>query len=929
MDLLCNPFYILAAATQDSRQRIMKLVDGCSLARDPIQCREAAATLTHPRRRLLAEVSWLPVKNSEQAENICGLLKSPEGTLGALDRLGQVQNLLGIGELMPIAKSNLLAAGLARLPRHSSDEIASWILELAWVAEEIDAEQVRGTINTDRNLSGFPMVNLPHIKAEIQHLRDRHYHKVVTSALCNLSAVERVEAMAQLVEPATDNEKPLLHLIDRLVGWYELDAQKSLEKHEAKIGELDEKLRLAADENHPDSVLATLVNQLTDAINNWHAVAQPIQINKKIKGLHDEDSQRVAWRVRNLAIHLFNDYNKLSFCQRLIVKLQAVFAEVTKISEDLAKDIKQLEKITKVRAAKFPKATAKLRERSARLSIEMQIQELRTAADANQSESILGPMVNQLIASVKKWKTLAQPIKVYNEEFRNVSNLGRELALYLWKKHGTLDFARQLLEMLQEEFAKVREIAARIAGDLKALEASERARMEIQIQLQVTKLRTAVDSKKSDSILNPMVNQVIQSVKEWKSLAQPIRAHSANCYSITYLVRELALRLRNQHGNRNIARQFLKMLQEEFAQIGEIATFIAKDLKALEAPECARMEVQVQAEKLRSAAKSKKSDSILNPMAIQLIQSVKEWKTLAQPVRAYAADYYNVTNLLRELALYLWNEYAKANLSRQLLKMLQEEFAQLDEIANLVAEDLNTLETPERARLDVKVEAEKLRAAVGAKQPVSALNQMVDQFIQSVKEWKALAQPFESYRADYYSVANLVMEMTLHLRQHNRRNSARKLFEMIQEEFAEVDEIAALVTEHLDALEAADSARRHIEIQVKRLRDDAYAKHYHPDLSPMVNQLTQSVKGWRDLAQPNKAYCGDHCSVVKLVLELAVSLRKKGKRRSYDQLFKMLQDIFGEIPEIVTLLAEEGKARDEAEKKYARRHDRKRARWRR
>ena len=137
------------------------------------------------------------------------------------------------------------------------------------------------------------------------------------------------------------------------------------------------------------------------------------------------------------------------------------------------------------------------------------------------------------------------------------------------------------------------------------------------------------------------------------------------------------------------------------------------------------------------------------------------------------------------------------------------------------------------------------------------------------------------------------------------------------------------MTEHLDALEAADSARRHIEIQLKRLREAVYAKHNHPDLSPMVNQLVQYVIGWRDLAQPIKAYYGDYCCVAKLVLELAVRLRKKGKLRSYRQLIKMLQDIFGDIPEIVTLLAEEAKARDEAEKKYARRHDRKRARWRR
>ena len=137
------------------------------------------------------------------------------------------------------------------------------------------------------------------------------------------------------------------------------------------------------------------------------------------------------------------------------------------------------------------------------------------------------------------------------------------------------------------------------------------------------------------------------------------------------------------------------------------------------------------------------------------------------------------------------------------------------------------------------------------------------------------------------------------------------------------------MAERLDALEAAESTRRHIEKQVKGLRKVVYEKHFHPDLSSRVDQLIQAVKGWRDLAQPIKAYCGVNRSVAKLVLKLAVNLRNKGKLHSYRQLIKMLQDIFGEIPEIDTLLAEEAKAQDEAEKKHAHRNARKRARWRR
>ena len=71
------------------------------------------------------------------------------------------------------------------LPRHSSDEVEKWILELAWAFEDIDAEQVRKEINADRKESGFQIVNLSHIKAEIDRLQ-KYYLRVMTSVLKNL-----------------------------------------------------------------------------------------------------------------------------------------------------------------------------------------------------------------------------------------------------------------------------------------------------------------------------------------------------------------------------------------------------------------------------------------------------------------------------------------------------------------------------------------------------------------------------------------------------------------------------------------------------------------------------------------------------------------------------------------------------------------------
>ena len=82
----------------------------------------------------------------------------------------------------------------------------------------------------------------------------------------------------------------------------------TLEKEQHIIEALNEKLRVMADSENADSTLAPIVNQLIDAVKNWDTLAQPIQVSQKKRGEHHDASLDVAWRVRELGIHLCNEY---------------------------------------------------------------------------------------------------------------------------------------------------------------------------------------------------------------------------------------------------------------------------------------------------------------------------------------------------------------------------------------------------------------------------------------------------------------------------------------------------------------------------------------------------------------------------------------------------------------------------------------------
>ena len=335
MDLLQNPFHILNATPRDNRRRIVELSDERSLLTD---CTQARSDLTNPRKRLAAEIAWLPGISPKQAAEVFSALGN------------QVSDLLGIDNLTPIARANLLAAGLSRLPAGTPDDLAEWILELAIAFEEIDPEELCAVINEERIVSDFPEVtDLSMVETEIEERR-RQYLRVIKSALDKLSSKELVEAITVAVKIATDNGQdhgPIL--IDDLVDAYEVEAQGFLDREARNIEALVEKIGAAANAERRDSTLAPLVSQLIQVVKNWDTVAQPIQVSTKSRGLEHRASLRIAGLVRDLAVHLFNEHGKLDLSQQLTNMLQEIFAEVVKVAERTAEDASALDDIAEQR----------------------------------------------------------------------------------------------------------------------------------------------------------------------------------------------------------------------------------------------------------------------------------------------------------------------------------------------------------------------------------------------------------------------------------------------------------------------------------------------------------------------------------------------------------------------------------------------------
>lgn len=340
MELTQNPFFILGATPRDDRQRILDLAEEKGLLLDEGLVRDASATLTNPKRRVSAEMAWLPGVERERASEALSVLET------------KAMDVRAHSDLPPLAQANLLADGLLRaVEQLDLEEVAQWIVELANVHEGVDAESALFLLNEDRVAAGFPEVtDTEGVETELQSRR-QHYRRAIRDALDVLPATSLVSVVTKVVERATNHGRshaPIL--IDDLVdNSFEVEAQDFLGKETENIRTLIARIRDTAESEKDEASINNLVEGFEKVVQNWDTVAQPIQLSARSRGLDHPLSNEVAGEIRGLAVDLFNEYDLLDVSKRLTKLQQKVFAEIDRVVEQSEEDASALEEIAERR----------------------------------------------------------------------------------------------------------------------------------------------------------------------------------------------------------------------------------------------------------------------------------------------------------------------------------------------------------------------------------------------------------------------------------------------------------------------------------------------------------------------------------------------------------------------------------------------------
>lgn len=321
-----SAFAVLGATTRDNRKRIVELAEEKSLDLDHDVCQKARSDLTKPRTRLSAEIAWLPGVSPRKATQLVdNLLSNP---MSVREESG----------LPTLAHLNLLAAAFEAVDgEHDADDLAGFIVEAAYLAEDLNPEEVLRDINEDRAVSGFPEVRaLDKIEAELSE-RKRYYRGAIKDALDRLPPMTLIQVMTETVDGVTSGgEDHAPGLIDDLVDSYEVETHGILQKEAENVHKLIKAARDHAGSG--EAAVKPYVDKLDAVARNWDKIAQPIQLSSKARGIDHEASRDLAYEIRGLAIDLFNKHDMLAHSKRLTGLIQELFSEVPEIADRVEED---------------------------------------------------------------------------------------------------------------------------------------------------------------------------------------------------------------------------------------------------------------------------------------------------------------------------------------------------------------------------------------------------------------------------------------------------------------------------------------------------------------------------------------------------------------------------------------------------------------
>jgi hypothetical protein len=320
--LRANPFSILNVTTRDTRERILDAAESVGLSGDANAAQEARSVLTNPRKRLEAEMNWLP-----------GLAPSKARTYALQDSVA----LSDLPELPALPRGNLIADQLASNVFDNAGMLRDLLKALIEVQGDIDLNSVTRSINEDREISKFPAVSDPAVVEVIYAAVRKRWVGSAISALERAPTQMLLDTVHALFDDSGQNS-----LADELADAYQLHVASFLDRQAEQAQKLCDKMIALGDKPH---ALDPLIDALAELLITWERVARPIQVNLASRGMAEPKSNQLGRLVRETAVDLFNTHGRLEEAKRINFIIDKLFAAIPELAAQANEDAERLSEL--------------------------------------------------------------------------------------------------------------------------------------------------------------------------------------------------------------------------------------------------------------------------------------------------------------------------------------------------------------------------------------------------------------------------------------------------------------------------------------------------------------------------------------------------------------------------------------------------------
>lgn len=329
MRLLENPFYVLGATALNTRSELNALADDASLLGDVSQIAEARAILTNPRRRVEAEISWLPdvLDPSDTLELVT--------TLSA--DLREIVDFFDYASYANMSMINLAEFGIQNDDDFSVRDLDDWIGDILNSFAYLDRNSLLDSINSAREISGYPTVKNIDVIEEVIEQRQNEVAESIKKVLGRMSDSEASTQLEFVAE---------YHLIPEPIPkvWLDILADYEL-RISAKLADLTDQVNKLGESVEEFGLTPELTGQVDTFLHQWVSLAAPLIRSADSRGIEHGKTKIFLDSVRSICIDLHNKHQETSAATEITRKIQDVFSEFDSVCKIFEEDIKQLEKM--------------------------------------------------------------------------------------------------------------------------------------------------------------------------------------------------------------------------------------------------------------------------------------------------------------------------------------------------------------------------------------------------------------------------------------------------------------------------------------------------------------------------------------------------------------------------------------------------------